>query len=66
MGTNRALFCSRCGAPLVRFERIRGKPEVACLNCLACGDLVEVEERSAGLLTGEFTEDQANEIRQQM
>jgi hypothetical protein len=59
-------FADWCGFPLVRFERIRGRPEVACLNCLACGDLAEVQERSAGLLTGELTEDQANEIRRQM
>jgi hypothetical protein len=66
MSANRTLFCSLCGDRLVRFERIPGKPEVACLSCRACGDMREVEERSAGLMTGELNADQVSEIRRQM
>ena len=66
MEQNKALYCGKCGSKLVRFQRGSSKPEVACLCCFACGDMAEVEERSAGLLTGELTAEQAEQIRAQM
>jgi hypothetical protein len=48
MEQNKILYCSKCDAKLVRFQRGSSKPEVACLDCLACGDMAEIEERSAG------------------
>jgi hypothetical protein len=42
MEQNKILYCRKCGAKLARFQRGSSKPEVACLDCLASGDMAEV------------------------